>query len=727
VWDTERLALAKFPPLTADIEADVVVIGGGVAGLATALRLLEPGSTAAGAAGTAGSASPPRPPPPSVVVLEALVRGGGMTARSTAHAMQWCDNYYGRVDSAFGAEGAKSAAASMDFAVGRVGELAEAAGGAGFTRATGYLVPADKPGVGSSAALAGEGTGDDAKQRAVLERELAACVRAGVRGVEMVDLGGGAEVGGARLALRFPHSAQVDPVALADGLADAVVAAGGRIYEGTRALSGGLLGGGGGGGGWLGGGGGSAGCGGAGGGGGGGASPPSAGEVRTMSGFVARARLAVVKATCSPCDRNILVHARQHPYRTFAVALEIPDDAGAFAEGGDEGGGGGGGEDGNAREAALFWSTAEPYHNVRTAPLPQRPGRRALIVGGAAVAAGALGSARTAAADRAGDGPYQRLEAWARARWPACGAVLHRWTGIVFEPSDYLGVYGLEPTPLLQTGAAKPGASAPAGSAATAAIATAAPPASASSSGGAGPAAPATANASTTSTSPDVKTYILTGDSGQGITGAAIGSEIVARSILGLAAPDWAAVYSPSRVAPLLHAPGVALQDSAATASGLARALPLVGGSRGGSFGGAPAGLFASLRRATADAVTALVPGAFERAEAMLAPGEGAVLQAPLWRAVAGAAGARPGGGAGGSIVGRARRGLLSAKVASWRDPATGLVSRRSALCTHMGCALSWNALDESFDCGCHGSAFSGDGRVCSGPAVADLEDLGGR
>ena len=179
-------------------------------------------------------------------------------------------------------------------------------------------------------------------------------------------------------------------------------------------------------------------------------------------------------------------------------------------------------------------------------------------------------------------------------------------------------------------------------------------------------------------------------------------------------------------------APGGAWMPGASAAAAAAGATPPAQRSAG-SFGGAASSSWAGLRRALADAATMLLPGALERAEARLKPGEGAVLQAPLWRPAMAAVSASPSGGSGSGTCPSAnnsnssnplKRVLLAGKVASWRDPQTGAVVRHSALCTHMGCALSWNALDGSFDCGCHGSVFDGKGRVCSGPAVADLEDL---
>ncbi|NLL75834.1 MAG: FAD-dependent oxidoreductase [Clostridiales bacterium] len=41
--------------------------------------------------------------------------------------------------------------------------------------------------------------------------------------------------------------------------------------------------------------------------------------------------------------------------------------------------------------------------------------------------------------------------------------------------------------------------------------------------------------------------------------------------------------------------------------------------------------------------------------------------------------------------------------------------------CTHMGCALEWNPDEVSWDCPCHGSRFSSDGKVIDNPAIEDL------
>jgi glycine/D-amino acid oxidase-like deaminating enzyme/nitrite reductase/ring-hydroxylating ferredoxin subunit len=48
-----------------------------------------------------------------------------------------------------------------------------------------------------------------------------------------------------------------------------------------------------------------------------------------------------------------------------------------------------------------------------------------------------------------------------------------------------------------------------------------------------------------------------------------------------------------------------------------------------------------------------------------------------------------------------------------------------SGRCTHMVCALKWNAAETSWDCPCHGSRFRPDGAVIEGPATAPLARLG--
>jgi Rieske Fe-S protein len=68
-----------------------------------------------------------------------------------------------------------------------------------------------------------------------------------------------------------------------------------------------------------------------------------------------------------------------------------------------------------------------------------------------------------------------------------------------------------------------------------------------------------------------------------------------------------------------------------------------------------------------------------------------------------------------------ARRGL--SQHAIHRDEA-GVLHAVSARCTHLGCIVGWNAPEQTWDCPCHGSRFSADGEVISGPAIRALEPV---
>ncbi|HET7693920.1 MAG TPA: FAD-dependent oxidoreductase [Gemmatimonadota bacterium] len=195
---------------------------------------------------------------------------------------------------------------------------------------------------------------------------------------------------------------------------------------------------------------------------------------------------------------------------------------------------------------------------------------------------------------------FGRLEAWARARIPELGPVAFRWSGQVMEPVDGLAFLGRSPG--------------------------------------------------------ERNVYVITGDSGHGMTHATIGAEIVADLIAARENP-WAELYDPSRV------------TSQATPRFLRENLNVAG--------------------RYSEWVT---PGDAEE-PAEIPPGVGAVV----------------------------RRGL--SKVAVFRGE-DGSVHERSAVCPHLGCIVSWNPVESSWDCPCHGSRFDPAGAVIHGPAVGDLSPV---
>lgn len=60
-------------------------------------------------------------------------------------------------------------------------------------------------------------------------------------------------------------------------------------------------------------------------------------------------------------------------------------------------------------------------------------------------------------------------------------------------------------------------------------------------------------------------------------------------------------------------------------------------------------------------------------------------------------------------------------KTAVYAD-AAGDLHAVSAICTHLGCTVEFNAEDTTWDCPCHGSRFATDGAVIQGPATMNLE-----
>lgn len=71
------------------------------------------------------------------------------------------------------------------------------------------------------------------------------------------------------------------------------------------------------------------------------------------------------------------------------------------------------------------------------------------------------------------------------------------------------------------------------------------------------------------------------------------------------------------------------------------------------------------------------------------------------------------------------------AEVINWHGEKTGAyrdednqLHMLDVTCTHMGCELSWNNAERTWDCPCHGSRFTPEGSIIEGPALNYLKPV---
>lgn len=60
--------------------------------------------------------------------------------------------------------------------------------------------------------------------------------------------------------------------------------------------------------------------------------------------------------------------------------------------------------------------------------------------------------------------------------------------------------------------------------------------------------------------------------------------------------------------------------------------------------------------------------------------------------------------------------------LANGFEAVTNLLTPTRPRCPHMGCALKWNQQERSWDCPCHGSRFTKDGKLLDNPATGNLK-----
>lgn len=56
-------------------------------------------------------------------------------------------------------------------------------------------------------------------------------------------------------------------------------------------------------------------------------------------------------------------------------------------------------------------------------------------------------------------------------------------------------------------------------------------------------------------------------------------------------------------------------------------------------------------------------------------------------------------------------------------EAAASFLTPTKPRCPHLGCALKWNGKENTWDCPCHGSRFTREGRLLNGPAQGDLPE----
>lgn len=187
----------EFPSLQGDIETDVVVVGGGIAGLSVAYTLSRAGR--------------------KCVVVERNEIGVGATGLSNAHLADALDGRYFQLQKIYGTENAKLAAQSHTMAIDAIeGTIERENIKCDFRRLDGYLSlhPSDRI--------------------KTLRQEFEASRLAGLR-TELVSHAPGIKLR-ERISLKFPGQAQFHTLKYLTGLSRAIIKYGGRIFTGTTVL-----------------------------------------------------------------------------------------------------------------------------------------------------------------------------------------------------------------------------------------------------------------------------------------------------------------------------------------------------------------------------------------------------------------------------------------------------------------------------------------------------------
>jgi glycine/D-amino acid oxidase-like deaminating enzyme/nitrite reductase/ring-hydroxylating ferredoxin subunit len=270
IWAASA-AVPEFPPLGADLRVDVCVVGAGIAGLTTAHLLAQSGK--------------------SVAVLDDGPIGAGMSQMTTGHLVNMMDDRYFELERLHGAQASRLAAESHSAAIDCIESIvASERIDCDFARLDGFLFLAQ----------------GDAEE--TLDKELAAAHRAGLGSVAKLvrapfssfDTGP---------CLRFPKLAQFDVMKYLSGLAKAICARGGHIFNGSHAED-----------------------------------IDTGSPARVRCGKHRVTADAVVVATNVPINDRLAIHTKQAPYTTYVIGARVPR---------------------GSVPKLLSWDTGDPYHYIR--------------------------------------------------------------------------------------------------------------------------------------------------------------------------------------------------------------------------------------------------------------------------------------------------------------------------------------------------------------------------
>lgn len=194
-WFDQDVHTRLFPELNINKDTDVVIVGGGLAGLTTAYCLTQTGK--------------------KVIVIEDGFIGSGETGRTTAHIVTALDDRYFHLEEIFGTENTKIIAESHKAAIDFIERVVQKEKiDCDFKRVNGYLFLHDS---------------DDPEN---LQKEYEALTRCGLV-AELLDETPGIPIEGK--SILYPEQAQFHPLKYLLGLCDAIEKKGGEIFINTHA------------------------------------------------------------------------------------------------------------------------------------------------------------------------------------------------------------------------------------------------------------------------------------------------------------------------------------------------------------------------------------------------------------------------------------------------------------------------------------------------------------